>query len=205
MKLALALALLASPTWAQDGDEDQLTPGQAMETLKDIHGLMRKAEELLNDSSRGKALETEEELLKRLRDEFKDEPEALQKQVLEKVKKLMERSEKKQKDAIDRMVELIKKARTRQTQSQERQPQRQPQSQPPKNPGERAQSPYDPNRADPPSKFRSQADRTGRWGDLPPRIREAMMHGMQDIDEYPEEFRSVLRKLTKKLAAGEQD
>jgi ElaB/YqjD/DUF883 family membrane-anchored ribosome-binding protein len=103
-----------SVAWAQEEeeDEDQLTPEQAMEMLKDIKGLMDKSEELLNDSSRGKALETEKELLDKLAKEFKDEPEALQKQILEKVKKLTQRSEKKQKDAIDKMQELIKKARS---------------------------------------------------------------------------------------------
>jgi len=114
-----ALSASAMPVMAQEEekpgeeeDEDQLTPEQAMEMLKDIHGLMQKAEELLNDSSRGKALETEKELLDKLAREFKDEPEALQKQILEKVKKLTQRSEKKQKDAIEKMNELIKKART---------------------------------------------------------------------------------------------
>jgi hypothetical protein len=36
----------------------------------------------------------------------------MQKQILEKVKKLNERTEKKQKDAIDKLAELIKKAKT---------------------------------------------------------------------------------------------
>ena len=113
---------LGAVCWAQDepksdpkneqDDEDQLTPEQAMEMLKDIQGMMSKAEELLNDSSRGKALATEEELIKKLEKEFKDDPSALQKQILEKVKKLNERTEKKQKDAVDKLAELIKKAKS---------------------------------------------------------------------------------------------
>jgi hypothetical protein len=110
---AAFLFALGTVAWAQDeDDDDQLTPEQAMEMLKDIQGMMAKAEELLNDSSRGKALETEEELLKKLEKEFKDDPTAMQKQILEKVKKLNERTEKKQKDAVDKLAELIKKAKT---------------------------------------------------------------------------------------------
>ncbi len=109
----VALAQDGDPKEEQPGeDEDQLTPEQAMEMLNDIHGLMEKSAELLNDSSRGKALETEKEILERLEKEFKDDPAALQKQITEKVKKLMQRSEKKQKDAIEKLNEIIKKAKT---------------------------------------------------------------------------------------------
>jgi hypothetical protein len=116
MTAAILLAL-GAPALAQDEtpageDEDQLTPEQAMEMLNDIHGLMEKSAELLNDSSRGKALETEKEILERLEREFKDDPAALQKQITEKVKKLMQRSEKKQKDAIEKLNDIIKKAKT---------------------------------------------------------------------------------------------
>jgi hypothetical protein len=73
---------------------------------------MGKAEELLNDSSRGKALETEKQLMERLERELKDEPGALQKRILEKVGKLVEKAEKKEKDAADKLAEIIKKAKT---------------------------------------------------------------------------------------------
>jgi hypothetical protein len=117
------LFAVGSVCWAQDeekkgqdpqeeDDEDQLTPEQAMEMLKDIQGMMSKAEELLNDSSRGKALETERELIEKLQKEFKDDPAAMQKQILEKVQKLTQRAEKKQKDAIDKLAEIIKKAKS---------------------------------------------------------------------------------------------
>jgi outer membrane biosynthesis protein TonB len=209
MMIASALILgLASAAWAQEEeDEDQLTPEQAMEMLKDIRGLMEKSEDLLHDSSRGKALETEKELLEKLEREFKNEPEALQKQILEKVKKLTERSEKKQKDAIDKMQELLKKARSQQSQSQQKQQQKQqqPQSQSQKNPNGPAPSPYDPNRTDPPNKFRSKADRTHGWGDLPPAIREAIMNGRRDIDEYPAEFQDVLRRVMKEYGKAGED
>jgi len=206
--LATAVAVaLGSPAWAQEEeDEDQLTPEQAMEMLKDIQGLMEKSEELLNDSSRGKALETEKELLEKLEREFQNEPETLQKQILEKVRKLAQRSEKKQKDAIDKMQELLKKARSQQSQSQQKQrEQQQPQSQSPKNPNGAAPAPYDPNRTDPPNKFRSKADRTRGWGDLPPAIREAIMNGRRDIDEYPAEFQDILRRVMKEYGRDGQD
>jgi hypothetical protein len=207
---AAFLFALSGAAWAQDEeegeDEDQLTPEQAMEMLKDIHGLMAKAEDLLNDGSRGKALETEQELLKKLEREFKDEPAALQRQILEKVKKLTQRSEKKQKDAIDKMQELIKKARScggGNSKGDKQQEQKQNQSQAQKQPSGPAQTPYNPNRTDPPSKFRSNADRTGQWGNLPPRMREQMMHGKRDIDDYPAELQQVLSEYMKRIMQGE--
>ena len=48
--------------------------------------------------------------------------------------------------------------------------------------------------------FRSKGDRTGRWGDLPPRVREAMQSGKRDLDEYPAEYREVLKEYMKRLA-----
>lgn len=53
---------------------------------------------------------------------------------------------------------------------------------------------------DPVNKFRSRGDRTGQWGNLPPRIREAILHGTRDLDEYPPEYREALKEYMKKLA-----
>ena len=102
----------APPPQDQAPEEDELTPAQAMELLEDAHRMMGKAEELLNDSSRGKAIETEKALLERLERELKDEPGALQKRILEKVGKLVEKAEKKEKDAVEKLNEIIKKAKT---------------------------------------------------------------------------------------------
>ena len=99
-------------TEPQEEEEDELTPAQAMELLEDAHRMMGKAEELLNDSSRGKAIETEKALMERLQRELKDEPGALQKRILEKVGKLVEKAEKKEKDAAEKLNEIIKKAKT---------------------------------------------------------------------------------------------
>jgi hypothetical protein len=101
-----------APPGAEPQEEDELTPAQAMELLEDAHHMMGKAEELLNDSSRGKAIETEKALMERLERELKDEPGAMQKRILEKVGKLVEKAEKKEKDAADKLGEIIKKAKT---------------------------------------------------------------------------------------------
>jgi len=101
-----------APPGAEAPEEDELTPAQAMELLEDAHRMMGKAEELLNDSSRGKALETEKALMERLQRELKDEPDAMQQRILAKVGKLVEKAEKKEKDAAEKLNEIIKKAKT---------------------------------------------------------------------------------------------
>jgi hypothetical protein len=97
-------------------EEADLTPEQAMAMLREVRTLMEKSEELLQNSSRGKALETEEELLRKIKDLLKDEeksdPGAAQKQILEKIERLMKRSEGHQKNAIERMADLIRRAKS---------------------------------------------------------------------------------------------
>ncbi len=203
--LSATAAILLAFAPVQDGDdEDQMTPEQAMEMLKDIQGMMSKAEELLNDGSRGKALETEEELMRRLEQEL-GATEA-QKKILEKVKKLTERSEKKQKDAVDKLAEVIKKAKAQSGngQSKDQQQKKDGQQSKPQNPSSPAQSPYDPNRNDPPSKFRSKADKTGSWGNLPEKVRDAMLHGKRDVDEYPAEFSELLKEYMRQLSGEDK-
>lgn len=119
---AAALALCAGTALAQEGqppraDEDEdLTPEKAMKLLKDAHGLMVKSEELLNDSSRGKALETEKALVERLKellkDEAKNDPALLQKKVLEKIERLMKKSEGSQRETVEKLGEIIRKAKS---------------------------------------------------------------------------------------------
>ena len=93
MTAALAIAL-AGPAWAQETPEDdELTPAAAMELLKEAHELMGKAEELLNDSSRGKALETEKDLLAKLEREFKDIPAG---EIMKKIGRVVEKAEKRE-------------------------------------------------------------------------------------------------------------
>src|SRR5438552_1495653 len=115
--MAATFLLLAGVAWAQEKpapkpDHEDLTPEKAVELLKEVQGLMTLSEDLLNDSSRGKAFETEDAILKRINDLLKDDPSAAQKKALEKIAKLMEKSEGSQKDAIERMAEIIRKAKS---------------------------------------------------------------------------------------------
>ncbi|HXX93812.1 MAG TPA: hypothetical protein VEN81_09270, partial [Planctomycetota bacterium] len=82
---------------------------------------------------------------------------------------------------------------------QPRQPQQQ-QAQRPQQPSNPATAPYDPNRqGDPINKFRSKADRTARWGDLPARLREPILNGKRDLDDYPPEFQQLLKEYFEKM------
>ena len=114
----LASLLLAGAAYCQDkppapkDDHEDLTPEKALEILKEVQGLMTRSEDLLNDSARGKSIETEEAILKRIDDLLKDDPAANQKKTLEKIEKLMSKSEGSQKDAIERMAEIIRKAKS---------------------------------------------------------------------------------------------
>jgi hypothetical protein len=195
----------------EPGEEKELTTEEAMQILRDCQRLMTQAEDLLNDSSRGKALETEKELIEKidklLKEDSKENPAASQQKVLEKIQKLMKKSEKSQGDTVDKLGDVIRRAKAQQGQGQgQPQPhpgQKQPQQQAQRaqQPGNPAPAPYDPNRnGDPVNKFRSRGDRTGRWGDLPPRLREAMLSGKRDLDDYPPEFQQVLKEYMKKLA-----
>ncbi|MFN3484907.1 MAG: hypothetical protein ACK44W_05425 [Planctomycetota bacterium] len=220
---ALGAALVGSG-FAQEGppapkkappapEDEELTPEKAMALLRETHQLMQLAEELLHGSAQGKALETEEALLARLKDLLKEEPpadaEGAQKKAIEKVERLMKKSEGSQQGALDRLVEIIRKAKTwiggsgkgsSKPQSGPK-PQPMPQQNRPRDPGDPAREPYDPNRTgEPINKFRSTADRTGRWGDLPPRVREAILSGKRDLDEFPPEFQQVLKEYMRKLA-----
>jgi hypothetical protein len=87
----MAVALAAS-AWAQDvpkpekeapkapgapgEDEEDLTPEKALALLKDAQGLMVKSEDLLHGSSQGRALETQKDILDKLKDLLKDEKDA---------------------------------------------------------------------------------------------------------------------------------
>ena len=116
MTLLAAVLLLAGAAFqdkpAPKDDHEDLTPEKALELLKEVQGLMTRSEDLLNDSARGKSLATEEAILKRIDDLLKDDPAAAQKNALGKIEKLMSTSEGSQKDAIERMAEVIRKAKS---------------------------------------------------------------------------------------------
>ncbi|MBV8881761.1 MAG: hypothetical protein JO332_17520 [Planctomycetaceae bacterium] len=220
-KLTAALVLVLSmPAFAQDPpkppaapkEEAELSIEEAMKMLKECNKLMESAEELLNDASRGKALETEKELMEKidklLKEDPKENPAEAQKKVLEKIQKLMQKSEKSQGDSADKLGEVIRRVKAAQGQGQgqpqpgqPQQPQQKPQGQKPDQPQNPADKPYDPNRnGEPINKFRSKGERTGRWGDLPARLREAMLSGKRSSDDFPAEYQQVLKEYMKRLA-----
>jgi len=213
--IALVLAL-SLPAFAQDKpapkEEAELSIEEAMKMLKECGKLMDSAEELLNDASRGKALETEKELMakidKLLTEDPKENPAEAQKKVLEKIQKLMQKSEKSQGDSADKLGEVIRRVKAAQGScpkpgecdkpGQQPKPQSQSGKPEPKNP---ADKPYDPNRnGDAINKFISKAHRTGQWGELPARVREAMLTGKRLSDDYPAEYQQVLKEYMKRLA-----
>ena len=104
------------PEAPKKDEEEDLTPEKAMQMLKEVRELQELAAELLNASAQGKALETEEALLKKLKglleDDKKADPQAAQKKILEKIERLMGKSEGNQKDAVDKMGEIIRKAKS---------------------------------------------------------------------------------------------
>jgi ATP-dependent exoDNAse (exonuclease V) beta subunit len=219
LALILTLASFGSglTAFAQDKqekpakEEAELTIEEAMKMLKECGKLMESAEDLLNDASRGKALETEKELMEKidklLKEEPKENPAEAQKKVLEKIQKLMQKSEKSQGDSADKLGEVIRRVKAAQGQGQgqpgqPQQPQQpKPQSGKPDQPQNPADKPYDPNRnGEPINKFRSKGERTGRWGDLPARLREAMLSSKRLSDDFPAEYQQVLKEYMKRLA-----
>jgi hypothetical protein len=103
------------PEAPKKDEEEDLTPEKAMQMLKEVKELQEFAAELLNASAQGKALETEQALLAKLKDLLKEDktnPEDAQKKILEKIERLMGKSEGSQKDAVDKMGEIIRKAKS---------------------------------------------------------------------------------------------
>ncbi len=212
MTLALLAAVQAQEKPAPEPQDEELSPEKAMEMLGEAHGLMEKAEELLEYSSAGKAIETEKQILERIKKLLEEEktkdPSELQKKVLEKIQKMMKRTQGTQKNTVEKLTQIIKKVRAQQQQgSSQPQPQGQkPQQQnqkpkPQRNPGNPAVKPYDPNNTgDPINRFRSTGDRTGRWGDLPPHLREAILSGKRELDDFPPEYQQELMEYYKRLS-----
>ena len=104
------------PEAPKKDDEEELTPEKALQMLKEVNELQELAAELLNASAQGKALETEQALLAKLKELLKEEekldPQTAQKKILEKIERLMGKSEGSQKDAADKMGEIIRKAKS---------------------------------------------------------------------------------------------
>jgi hypothetical protein len=76
--------------------------------LREIQELMGLAAQLVHDSSSGKAIELDKDIIDRI---DKLMPEDRQKTVLEKIEKLMKRAEGKEKRVIEKLQEIIKRAK----------------------------------------------------------------------------------------------
>ena len=104
------------PEAPKKDEEEDLTPEKALQMLKEVNELQDLAAELLNATARGKALETEQALLQKLKgllkEDDKKDSESAQKKILEKIERLMGKSEGSQKDAADKMGEIIRKAKS---------------------------------------------------------------------------------------------
>ncbi len=112
MHVAIALAMAVAGLQDKKADDEELTPEKAIQLLKETRGLMEEAESLLNDSARGKALLAEKGVVERVDEALKGDPAAAQKSVLEKIEKLLGKSQGGQKGAIDKIDEVIRKAKT---------------------------------------------------------------------------------------------
>lgn len=204
------------PSKPPAAEEPELTVEEALKILKEVSQLMETAEELLQDSSRGKALEAEQQTMKKIEKLLNPDPASPQKdpstpttqqKILEKIEKVMKKSGESQGQGAQKLAEVIRRVKAQQQgqgqgQGQQQQQQQQrPMNEKPDQPNNPATSPYDPNRrGDPINKFRSRGDRTGRWGDLPSRLREAMLTGKRDLDDYPPEFQQFLKEYFKALS-----
>ena len=200
-----------APKPAPEAQEKELTPEEALKILEQCQGLMEQAETLLNDSARGKTLLAQEETARRIEELLKEDPGLAQKSTLEKIERLMKKSEGTQGSTVEKLADVIRRVKAQQPQPGQGQPQQGPPQQMPQQmpdgqqpqnqPSNPATAPYDPNRqGDPINKFRSRGDRTGRWGDLPPRMREAMLSGRRDLDQFPPEYQQLLKEYFKVIS-----
>jgi len=156
----MAAMLLGAWVPGAAAQEDELTPAQVKELLKDAQRMMGQAEALLHERS-------------------------------------VEKAEKREKDAADKLDEVIKKARSsaaRDRQSPQARKQPAGKNAQPRNSATRSD---DPKRADEPSKFKSVATKTGTWGRLPPEVRRAMLAASKE--EVPPEFQELWKRYFESL------
>jgi len=107
-------------------------------------------------------------------------------------------SQEKQRDVIARLERLIREARAAERTSDRRDDGRDPGDARRRDEGRRAPVPTPPPVAG--SKFAASASRDGWNANLPPAMRESILHALAHIDEYPEEYRAVLREWSRRLA-----
>lgn len=205
------------PKYPKPMDDDnggEMSPEDFVKELNEVVELMKLAADWLNESSKGKSLEAQKEILKKiekiLKEEFKDyDPSKLQEKILEKIEKLLKATEGKQKTTIDKLTKLIKEAQ-KQEQKQQKQgkgegepkPGEKQEGQPKstKQPGNPATKPYDPSKVDPPNPFKSDPSAGGLWGQLPPKVRDMIEAGERSIEKFPAEYHEILREYFKKIS-----
>jgi hypothetical protein len=195
----------------RQGDEE-LTPERAMTLLREVRELQDRAAELLGASAEGKALETERALDPRRKGVFegRDTAEEAQTRILERIERLLGKSEGRQRDAAAKMAEILRRAkagpelrpggrsdRPREGCTEEGPPQAKPAPErpvPARKPGE------------PPGgaihRFESTGARSGAWGRLPARLREPVFFGKRDLDDYPAEFQELLKEYFREMTGG---
>lgn len=117
----------------------------------------------------------------------------------------VEKAEKREKGAVDKLGEVIRKARSSAGRSSPPPPRRELEAKPSGQKGrseDSAKRTYDPNRADAPSKFKSAAVGSGTWGQLPPAARAAMLSASKE--EVPPEFQEIWKKYYENLEKSGQ-
>lgn len=135
--------------------------------IREIYELMKAAESRLNEAAAQDAIAGIDDLLRL--------------------------SQKKQGRAIDKLNELIRRSQWAGSASGLPDQPRQPRSHGLKGyrPPPRAASPSPHDRA---NKFRSKSDRYENWGLLPAHVREAIIHSRRDFEEFPSEFRELIKR-----------
>ena len=171
--------------------------------LKQIQEKMTDAADDLSKASVWKASENQGQTVTDINEVIKR-----QKEALEQLNKSLQDTKKKQQDAIDNINKLIKAARQAQQQGEGQQNQPQPNAQQPQKskeqpkqkPGEPAQKPYEAT-AQPPGTGRHTGGTTDRWGNLPPKLRDAII--LSKSEEFTLEYQQWLERYFK-ILAGEQ-
>ena len=125
--------------------------------------------------------------------------EAAAQNVIAGIEPLLRLSEKKQRRAIDKINELIRRSQRARSASggtdQPRQPR--PHGLRDNRPMPRPASPSPKDRA---NKFRSRSDRDKNWGLLPAHVREAIIHSRRGFEEFPPEFRELIKRYLIEIA-----
>lgn len=201
----------------QDSDKSKSEMGNDLDELNkelkpesvpeevDVLGLLKQVQEKMTEAADGlskasvwKAIEKQKQVPSDINEVIKR-----QKEALEQLNKSLQDTKKKQQEAIDNINKLIKAARQVQQQDQSRsnpdkqKPQAKPKEQPKQKPGEPATQPYEAT-AQPPGAGRHTSGTSDRWGNLPPKLREAII--LSKPEEFTMEYQQWLERYFKILA-----